>query len=289
MIEPYWAALIATASIAVGVFCNRRIIGWLPDDPPRPGRKLHARPVSLAGILVVPTILTWCIADRAWLPLAAIVVAAATGFEDDRRKETSDALYDGGLDWRIKAVGLAIASVLIATTAADPMREPWFFAAAFSLTFILTNAVNFLDNTDGVAASLAGGILLCLGLGTASPGWVPAAGFAALGFLPWNWPKSRLFLGDGGAYALGLSCSFASVHAMREDPLLLLAVAVPLVDFSQVVIARIALAVPPWVGDRRHLTHILHNIGVPKVAVAPIFATIAVALALFAMQAINSR
>ena len=289
MIEPYWAALIATASIAIGIFCNRRIIGWLPDDPPRPGRKLHGRPVPLAGILIVPTILAWCIDDQAWLATAAIVIATATGFEDDRRKETSEALYDGGLDWRIKAVGLAIASALIAITAADPTKDPWFFAAAFSLTFILTNAVNFLDNTDGVAASLAGGTLLCLGLGTTTQNWVAAAGFAALGFLPWNWPKSRLFLGDGGAYALGLSCSFASVHAMREDPLLLIAVAVPLVDFSQVVLARIALAVPPWVGDRRHLTHILHNIGVPKVAVAPIFAAIAVALTLLAMQAADSQ
>jgi UDP-GlcNAc:undecaprenyl-phosphate/decaprenyl-phosphate GlcNAc-1-phosphate transferase len=283
MIEPYWALLIACATIAIGDFINRRLLGWLPDDPPRPGRKLHARPIPLAGVLIVPTILAWCIADHAWLALAAIVIATATGFEDDRRKERAEPLDDGGLDWRIKAVGLAIAAGLIASTAADPIAEPWFFAAAFCLTFVLTNAVNFLDNTDGVAASLAGSSLLCLGIGAPSQSWVTAAGFAAIGFLPWNWPRARLFLGDGGAYALGLSCSFAIVHTMRDEPLLLLAVAVPLIDFAQVVAARVWLAHPPWVGDRRHLTHVLHNAGVAKVAVAPIFALLAIGLGLLAV------
>jgi len=291
MIAPYWALLIATATVAIGDFCNRRIIGWLPDDPPRPGRKLHARPLPLAGVLLVPTVLAWCIADHAWLPLAAIVIATATGFEDDRRKERAGPLDDGGLDWRIKALGLAASAGLIATTAANPVDEPGFFAIAFCLTFVLTNAVNFLDNTDGVAASLAASSLLCLGLGAPTQlltqSWVAAAGFAAIGFLPWNWPKPRLFLGDGGSYALGLSCSFAIVHTMRDEPLLLLAVAVPLVDFVQVVTARIVLAVPPWVGDRRHLTHILHNAGVAKVWVAPIFAVVAIALGVAAVLTVR--
>ena len=282
MIAPPWAMLTAAACVAIGEFCNRRVIGWLPDDPPRPGRKLHARPIPLAGVLLVPTLLAWCIADQAWLALTAIVIATTIGFEDDRRKERAGPLDDGGLDWRVKAIGLAAAAALVAGAASDPLTEPWFFAAAFCLTFVLTNAINFLDNTDGVATGLAASSLLCLGFGTPSPNWVPAAGFAALGFLPWNWPRPRLFLGDGGAYALGLSTSFAIVHVMREQPLFLLAVAVPLVDFVQVVTARIVLAVPPWVGDRRHLTHILLHRGVNRLLIAPIFTAVAVALGVLA-------
>lgn len=282
MIAPYWALLLATASVAAGDFCNRRIVGWLPDDPPRPGRKLHARPIPLAGVLIAPTMLAWCIADAAWLATAGIVIVAALGFEDDRRKEHGDALDEGGLDWRIKALGLAVAAALVAATAADPLTEPMRFGAALALTFLLTNAINFLDNTDGVAASLSASALLCIGYAPHADNqtaqWVPAAGFAALGFLPWNWPRPRLFLGDGGAYALGLACSLAIVPTMHERPVLLLCCAVPLIDFAQVVTARIVLAVPPWVGDRRHLTHILHHCGVPKVAVAPIFAAVAAGL-----------
>lgn len=284
MIESYWAVLIATATVAIGDACNRRVIGWLPDDPPGPGRKVHARPVPLAGVLIVPTILAWCLADRAWLPLAAIVIATATGFEDDRRKERAGPLDKGGVDWRIKALGLAIAAGLIAATAADPRTDPGYFAIAFCLTFVLTNATNFLDNMDGVATSLAASMLLCLGLGKPTASWIPAAGYAALGFLPWNWPRPRLFLGDGGAYALGLCASYAIVHTMRAQPLLLLAVAIPLVDFAQVVLARLWLALPPWVGDRRHLTHVVNNVGVKKVIVAPLFAAVATGLGVVALR-----
>jgi len=284
MIESYWAAPIAAATIAIGELCNRRVIGWIPEDPPRPGRKLHARPMPLAGVLIVPTILAWCIAAAAWLPLAAVVIATATGFEDDRRKEHGGPLAEGGVDWRLKALGLAVAAGLIAATVADPLGDPYTFAIAFGLTFVLTNAVNFLDNMDGVATSLAASMLLCIGLGRPTPSWVAAAGFAALGFLPWNWPRPRMFLGDAGAYALGLCSSYAIVQTMPTEPLLLMVAAVPLLDFSQVVCARIWLAVPPWVGDRRHITHIVHNLGVKKVVVAPAFALLTAGLGLVAIR-----
>ena len=39
--------------------------------------------------------------------------------------------------------------------------------------------------------------------------------------------------------------------------------------------ARVSLGLPPWVGDRRHLTHIAQNAGVPRIAIAPLFATAA--------------
>ena len=50
-------------------------------------------------------------------------------------------------------------------------------------------------------------------------------------------------------------------------------------DFVQVISARLILGVPPWQGDRRHLTHILMNWGLPQSLVAP--ACVALALLLF--------
>lgn len=279
MIEPWWAAAIVAGSVLLGDQVNRRLVGWLPDDPPRPGRKTHARPIPLAGVLLAPTLVAWCAAFEAWLLLAAIVVAAAVGFEDDRRKERSGALDDGGLDWRVKAVGLFLAAGLVATTTFDPLQQPGSWLAVFGLTFVLTNAVNFLDNTDGVAAGLSGAMLLLLGFAALPDGSTRAitlaAGFAGCGFLAFNWPKPRLFLGDGGAYALGLCTSWAAAHALLLDPKWLLAVTVPLVDFTQVVIARLVIGVPPWVGDRRHLTHIAQNLGLHRTAVAPLFVALA--------------
>lgn len=277
MIAPVWALLIATALLALGDLCNRRWFGFLPEDPPRPGRKQHARPMPLAGILLAPVVLPWLgAAAAAWhgagFAALAVAIAATIGFLDDRSKE-----HDRDLDWRSKAIGLAAAAGAAAAAVCRPTAEPltWLWLTAFA--FVLTNAVNFLDNTDGVAASLAAVGLLAIGGGEA---WPTAAGFAALAFVPWNWPRPRLFLGDAGAYALGVLLAIAIARPLQHDASALAFAAVPLVDFAQVVTARLWLGLPPWVGDRRHLTHIAHHLGVPRVMVAPLCAALALAAAL---------
>lgn len=271
MIPAAAATAVACAAMAAAWWCNRNVVGCLPDDPPRPGRKQHGRPIPLAGLVLVPVVAPWLWAAAAWWQLAGFVLAGFVGYLDDRQKE-----HGRDLDWRAKAVGLAVAAAAGATAVVSPATEPgaWLLVAGF--VFVLINATNFLDNTDGVAASLAAVSLLTLGHGH---GAAAAAGFAALGFVPWNWPRPRLFLGDAGAYALGLVTGVAAAAGAREHAHHLWAVAVQLLDFAQVVTARVALGLPPWVGDRRHLTHIAHHLGVPRVAIAPLFATVALALA----------
>jgi UDP-GlcNAc:undecaprenyl-phosphate GlcNAc-1-phosphate transferase len=152
-----------------------------------------------------------------------------------------------------------------------PWQQPIAWLLATAWVFVLTNATNFLDNTDGVCAALSAVSLFALG--------ADAAAWAALAFVPWNWPRPRLFLGDSGAYALGL---LVGAHSLPWASHQLAAVAVQCADFVQVVVARLVLGVPPWVGDRRHLTHVLQNLGLPRIAVAPLFAAVAGALACFA-------
>ncbi len=268
------AAAAAVAALAAARWSNRRLVGWLPDDPPRPGRKQHRGPVPLAGVVLLPVVLPWLLVAGEWWLAGAAVLAGAVGFVDDRGKE-----HDRDLDWRWKTLGLTLAALAAATAVVDPSREPGAFLATVALVFVLTNATNFLDNTDGVAASLSAVSLLSLSHGN---GPMAAAGFAALGFLPWNWPRSRLFLGDAGAYVLGIVVAVAAARAAAVETRWLLAVAVQLVDFVQVVTARIVLAMPPWVGDRRHLTHIAQNLGVPRIWIAPLFAGLALLGALVA-------
>lgn len=274
MIAAGWAAAASTVALAAGDAWNRHVRGWLPDDPPRPGRKQHARPMPLAGVLLLPAVAPWLCAAGAWWTLGAAAIATAVGFADDRGKERGP-----GLDWRWKAAGLALAAAAGATAVLPPTSEPlaWLGVAVF--VFVLTNATNFLDNTDGVAAGLAATSLFAQSGGH---GWVGAAAFAALAFVPWNWPRPRLFLGDGGAYCLGVLCAVAVAPEARTDWTALAAVAVPLVDFTQVVLARLWLGLPPWVGDRRHLTHIVQHLGVPRVLTAPLFCGAAWAVAALA-------
>ena len=274
MIGPAWAAAIAAATLGLGDFVNRRVRGFLPDDPPRPGRKQHARPIPLAGVLLLPAFLPWLVADGDLTTGVAVALACAIGFFDDRDKERGP-----GLDWRTKGLGLAVASAIAAASLAAPLQDPLPFLAMFAFVFVLTNATNFLDNTDGVASAVAAAMLLAA---TGGNGALAAGGFAALGFLPWNWPRPRLFLGDAGAYALGLLAAIAIGRRAIADPAAFWLAAVPLADFVQVVLVRLWLAHPPWVGDRRHLTHIAQNLGTARWLVAPLFAALAVLAALLA-------
>lgn len=279
---PAWAAAaLATALLAVGVLVDRRVVAWLPLDVPGAGRKQHGRPIPLAGALLVPPLLLWMLWDPFWpgdrLAAAAVALAALIGWLDDRRKA------DGrGLDWRSKAIGLAAVAGLAAAATCDPTHAPgtWLLVAGF--TFVFVNALNFLDNQNGVAAALAAATLLTAGGGLAGlprNDWTAAAAAAALAFVPWNWPRARLFLGDAGAYALGTAAAIAVCGGLRFGPAALWLAAVPLADFTQVVAVRLWLRQRPWVGDRRHLTHRALQLGAPAWALAPLFGAAAWALA----------
>lgn len=279
---PAWAAAaMATALLAIAVLVDRRLAAWLPLDAPGPGRKQHGRPIPLAGALLAPPLLLWMLWDPFWpgdrLGAAAVALAAAIGWLDDRRKARGD-----GLDWRSKAIGLAIVAGLAAASTCDPAHAPlrWLCFAGF--TFVFVNALNFLDNQNGVAAALAAVTLLTAGSGLAGllrSDWTAAAAAAALAFVPWNWPRARLFLGDAGAYALGTAAAIPVCFGLHSGPSALWLAALPLADFAQVVAVRLWLGQRPWVGDRRHLTHRALQIGAPAWALAPLFGAAAWALA----------
>lgn len=261
------AALATVAALAVGYWLNRRVVGWLPDDPPGAARKQHGRPIPLAGVVLLPIAALWLGLAGEWWAAGAAVSAGLVGFVDDRGKE-----HGADLGWRVKAAVLLVAAALAAAAVEDPVADPWWFAAVAAFVFVITNATNFLDNMDGVACGLSAVSLLVLSGGE---GPFAAVAFAAIGFAAFNWPRPLLFLGDAGAYLLGVAVAVAAARAARTDWHALAAVAVQLADFAQVVMARIVLGLAPWVGDRRHLTHIVHHLGVPRVAVAPLFALVA--------------
>ena len=275
------AAPASLVTVALAYWCNRNLWGFLPDDLPGPGRKAHGRPIPLAGIALAPVLLTWLlVSNLIWLALA-VAIAVAIGFLDDRQKEG-----DSDLDWRIKAVAIALAAAAAATQAVNPLAASgggsigeWL--TAFAIVFVLTNATNFLDNTDGVAASLTGTSLLCA---TGGVGPLAGCGCAALGFLPFNWPRPLVFLGDSGALALGVCSGFACAQALPQWQAAL-PFAVQFADFTQVIIARLCIGVSPFVGDRRHLTHLVINLGLHRSLIAPLFAVVAAAIYLLLSDA----
>ena len=133
-------------------------------------------------------------------------------------------------------------------------------AFAFVLVMVMVNVWNFMDGIDGLAASqaaiaAAGLALVAAGVGPGA--WLGAGLFAAIaGFLPFNFPKARVFLGDVGSGALGyllaLLLLFAFVGHRDQWPFLLLPVSVFLID------AGFTLAVRILRGERWWEPHVQH-------------------------------
>ena len=138
----------------------------------------------------------------------------------------------------------------------------------------MTNLINLIDGVDG----LAGGICLMLmtllayvGFNGGSFGLL-ASGMAGalLGFLWFNFPPARIYLGDGGAYFLGfqiglyaiLSSHKGTVVAALVAPLFVLAL--PILDMTLAILRRGLRGLPIFRPDRKHIHHHLLGMGLSR-------------------------
>ena len=96
---------------------------------------------------------------------------------------------------------------------------------------------------------------------------------ALIGFLPFNFPPARIFLGDTGSLFIGFVLSLLALEGYRRVSLLtfvvpLLALAVPILDTSLSIIRRVRLRTNPFRADRKHMHHrLLETRGSPRAAV----------------------
>jgi UDP-N-acetylmuramyl pentapeptide phosphotransferase/UDP-N-acetylglucosamine-1-phosphate transferase len=122
---------------------------------------------------------------------------------------------------RLAAQGLAVAMGLIALPQTANRLQGWLGPALYPVVVGVfwvwwINLFNFMDGIDGLAGSEAAaiglGLLLFAGLGIGVDpqlAWLAAAILgAAIGFLVWNWPPARIFLGDVGSTTLGYMTGF---------------------------------------------------------------------------------
>jgi UDP-GlcNAc:undecaprenyl-phosphate GlcNAc-1-phosphate transferase len=155
------------------------------------------------------------------------------------------------------------------------------FSYAITILWLLTviNAFNFMDNMNGLCAGLGAIGAFLFGIIAAANGeyLVALTGFlmcgALLGFLPWNFPNARAFLGDAGSHLVGYLLAVMAIlpHFYTKQnprPLAvlspLLVLAVPLVDLAWVVMLRTGARKPFWIGDTNHLSHRLVRRGLSQ-------------------------
>ena len=112
----------------------------------------------------------------------------------------------------------------------DSFDELLVATPALSLLFTVlmaagaAHAVNIIDGYNGLAGSYLGAVLSAIAfvafrVGDQGTGWIAAGGVATLvGFLVWNFPFGKIFLGDAGAYAMGLFVAILFLRVVNNNP-----------------------------------------------------------------------
>jgi UDP-GlcNAc:undecaprenyl-phosphate GlcNAc-1-phosphate transferase len=249
------------------------VIGYL--DQPN-ARKLHTSATALLGgvVVFVSAACAWLGASRLGLPhsgtsygliLTGAVVALVTGLWDDRF----------GMHPAIKLVAQGVAAAIL--LASQPLPELGLaHPIAFTLALVglvgLMNAINFLDNMNGMVAGLSAILMGAFAWTSATRGeWGLAAAQVAIagacvGFLRYNFPRARIFLGDAGSLFLGYSLGASALIAFSTAPHgwgrlgALLMLAYPAFDLFFVVVNRLRDGRKVYEGGKDHSNHRLASV-----------------------------
>ncbi len=149
----------------------------------------------------------------------------------------------------------------------------------------ITNAINFMDNMDGLAGGVSAiAASLFMAATVVNHQWFIAATLALLvgaliGFLAFNYPPAKIFMGDGGSLVIGFLLAVLTARTTFYDPdqsnyalgtawyglcMPLVVLAIPLYDFATVTFIRIRQGRSPFVGDQQHFSHRLLLRGLSK-------------------------
>lgn len=240
----------------------------LLDQPGK--RRSHTQPtprgggIGIVAAMLLAGVAAWCLLDRPlpWTQpaafAAAVLAVALIGWRDDHAP----------LPVVPRLLVHAGATLLVGCAALAPwaMRDPvlwWILLALVPVLIGFINAHNFMDGIDGILGQQGLFVMFGLGLlvawqrdiGIAALAFATAAG--CLGFLFFNWPPAKIFMGDVGSGALGLAIGAVAAFVVQRNPAMLWACAILpsafLVD-SGLTLARRMLAGQRWYAPhRQHL------------------------------------
>lgn len=244
----------------------------LVDHPAE--RKVHTEPTPRGGGLAIyaAAALTACLLpeprpDRLLALVGVGLAVVLVGLWDDLRP----------LPWQLRlGVQTAAAAALVVGWLPE-WHGPLGLAALFWLV-MLTNAFNMLDNMDALSAGVAWIAAGCFAVADlVRPGatWDVRAAApdllllgALTGFLVYNWPPARIFMGDAGSTFLGFYLGARSLSGGFLDPaqpttwlVPLCVLAVPCYDLATVVVLRLWQGRSPFHADKQHLSHRLVALG----------------------------
>ena len=248
------AAIVLATVVAVKFLAGPGYLDWLGESV-----VVHA-----AGFLnKVPQLL---------IVLAAMSVLFGLGLADDKK-------HLGPLFKLAVQFAVAIAAAAFAEIRVEFFIENEIITTILSALWIvlIINAFNFIDNMDGLSAGIA--VIASTVLFTAAvlSGQVFVGSLALvltgvlLGFLVFNFPPAKVFMGDAGSLVVGFLVALLTMrttyyHEAQSGGwyavfMPLVVMAVPLYDFISVTLLRLSQGKSPFVGDTQHFSHRLKKRG----------------------------
>ena len=256
-------------------------------DVPRDKRRVHKRPTPrIGGLAIIFGFLVAIISfNDSWTKelvsiLIGVGILGVLGIIDDSKE------LDAKLKFVVQIVA-ALVVVIFGDIRISVMSNPNVFSENPYIIFpqwlsitvtvlwivFMTNAVNFIDGLDGLAAGVSAIMSMSLVfiaityheyeialLGIALMG-------ACFGFLPFNFKPAKIFMGDTGSMFLGYMLSVLSVQGMFKSyavisfavPIIMLGL--PLFDALFAMLRRLLTGKNPMSADRGHLHHRLYDMG----------------------------
>lgn len=311
-------AFLAHAGFGLVLFALSAGLTWLVSrhvrvmDVPN-ARSSHAHAVPKSGGVAIVTafvaglVAIYVAADVAriedryfWGFLACVVLLAAVSFVDDVNQRSYAA--------KLAVQMLCAGAVVVAGFTVDKLWVPfagqvplgWLaYVVAFLWVVGLTNACNFMDGLDGLAAgvaAIAGCFLGAIAL-TQQSLFVYAASWAlvasALGFLVFNFPPARVFMGDAGSTFFGFAFAVLALIGANLDRGHLSFYVVPMLLFQFIFdtfftfLRRLARGEPVYQAHRTHLYQLLLRSGFSHRAVTLLHYAMALAQGVGAFVIVN--
>jgi len=222
------AASFAVSVVLVGAIRRAALRAGMLDVPNQ--RSSHTNPTPRGGGLAIVIVTLLAIAapmafgrldirsSLAWLAGGTLV--AVTGFLDDLR----------GMSARSRLACHFLAALVLLAAAGGVPPLPWpggsvtlgllgWLVGALAIVWSI-NLFNFMDGIDGLAAAQAVFVAGSAAALQASTGSTPlqliALAGAAAGFLAWNFPPARIFMGDAGSGFIGFALAAAALLPLQH-------------------------------------------------------------------------
>jgi UDP-GlcNAc:undecaprenyl-phosphate GlcNAc-1-phosphate transferase len=269
--------LSSTAALLLGIPMRRLSLSMgLVDYPGAASHKTHQNPTPLAGGLVLPISLIIPLLILQGEPehetviiLGGMLGMTLLGVFDDRYT----------LKPILKLVGqvLIVALVLLGGIQIHITLIPWVDVLLTIVWLVgMTNAFNFVDSMDGLAVGLAGisaAFFMLVAIDSSQPSLASLSAAvlgSCVGLFFFNVTPARLFLGDSGAQALGITLAMVAIAYTPGQAGLpqavtwfipILVLGVPIFDMVLVILSRLRTHQKVYLAKQDHVYHRLVRMG----------------------------